>query len=131
MITLKLNTTVAVARDNELTDLLSRSAVEISGALADAQVSETLQLAPGATRQVAMPSVGTPLLLYVRAGGPLDVRTAAADSDPQRIAPLVAADPTRPGILLKTGEIAGLWLTNPDDSTPVDAAVLILTREGA
>lgn len=124
-LTTKLTAGITVAADAALTEVQAASTIEVSGPLLDHHVTQTVQISPGETRQIDLGSVGAPLLLFIRADRDVDVRTTAVDSTPERVAPLVAADATRPGFIIKTGAFTGVWLTNPDDADPVTAYVVI------
>lgn len=93
--------------------------------LTRATAHQALEVAPAEQVEIGLGSIGAPRLLYLETDREIEVRTDAADGEAQTVAPLSSG---APGILLKTGAFAGVWITNPGSNAAV-VAVLVTGLE--
>lgn len=84
-----------------------------------------VEVAAGQTVQIGIGSISSPKLLYIETDREVQVRTSAVDGEATTVAPLSSG---APGILLKTGAFAGVWITNPG-ANPAVLAVAVAGLE--
>jgi hypothetical protein len=80
-----------------------------------------LEVAAAQQVQIGIGSISSPRLLYIETDREIEVRTSADDGEATTVAPLSSG---APGILLKTGAFAGVWITNPGANPAVVAVVV-------
>lgn len=95
--------------------------------LTRATAHQQVEIAAGETLAISMGSMGAPRLLYIETDRTVSVRTSAIDGEVTTVAPLATG---APGILLKTGAFAGVWITNPGTNAAI-VAVLVAGLESA